>query len=296
MPPLKITDVKIIATAPSNSNWTIVKVLTSEPGLYGLGAATHQEIPPGRAGVYRKTPEAVCYRQELRRDRRHLAICLRTGIFPLRAGRNNALSGIDGALWTSWASVLACRLSTPWWQSACGSAALTVTLLPLTQSELNDQVASLHREGLSGRARATGRARMVRLRCERRQDSAAVQALRPDGVAPSPVFDATRYVTTTINMFESDTREVWVRHWPRSMTCMSVPLPINPSNYAGLCNNTGRFTWKIRSRLRMSGGSRFSVRRPRRRWPWENCLPTATSGCPWWRTAGSTSSASTNPR
>lgn len=45
MPPLKITDVKIIATAPSGSNWTIVKVETSEPGLYGLGAATHQEIP-----------------------------------------------------------------------------------------------------------------------------------------------------------------------------------------------------------------------------------------------------------
>jgi mannonate dehydratase len=45
MPPLKITDVKIIATAPSGSNWTIVKVETSEPGLYGLGAATHQEVP-----------------------------------------------------------------------------------------------------------------------------------------------------------------------------------------------------------------------------------------------------------
>ena len=40
MPPLTITDVKIIATSPSNSNWTIVKVMTSEPGLYGLGSAT----------------------------------------------------------------------------------------------------------------------------------------------------------------------------------------------------------------------------------------------------------------
>ena len=45
MPPLTITDVKVIATAPSNSNWTIVKVMTSEPGLYGLGSATHQEVP-----------------------------------------------------------------------------------------------------------------------------------------------------------------------------------------------------------------------------------------------------------
>jgi mannonate dehydratase len=45
MPPLKITDIKIIATAPASSNWTIVKVVTSEPGLYGLGSATHQEVP-----------------------------------------------------------------------------------------------------------------------------------------------------------------------------------------------------------------------------------------------------------
>ena len=42
MPPLTITDVKIISTAPTDSNWTIVKVMTSEPGLYGLGSATHQ--------------------------------------------------------------------------------------------------------------------------------------------------------------------------------------------------------------------------------------------------------------
>src|SRR5579872_2795699 len=45
MPPLTIKDVQLIRTAPSNSNWTIVKVITSEPGLYGLGSATHQEVP-----------------------------------------------------------------------------------------------------------------------------------------------------------------------------------------------------------------------------------------------------------
>jgi len=45
MPPLTIKDVQLIRTAPSGSNWTIVKVITSEPGLYGLGTATHQEVP-----------------------------------------------------------------------------------------------------------------------------------------------------------------------------------------------------------------------------------------------------------
>src|SRR5262245_50249998 len=38
--PLKITDVKAVLTAPANIRLVVVKVSTSEPGLYGLGCAT----------------------------------------------------------------------------------------------------------------------------------------------------------------------------------------------------------------------------------------------------------------
>src|SRR5215208_5077265 len=38
--PLKITDVKTVLTAPANIRLVVVKVETSEPGLYGLGCAT----------------------------------------------------------------------------------------------------------------------------------------------------------------------------------------------------------------------------------------------------------------
>src|SRR5579859_5844892 len=40
LPPLKITDIQTILTAPNRIRLVIVKVLTSEPGLYGLGCAT----------------------------------------------------------------------------------------------------------------------------------------------------------------------------------------------------------------------------------------------------------------
>jgi len=40
MPPVKIRSVKAIATAPEGINLVVVKVETSEPGLYGLGCAT----------------------------------------------------------------------------------------------------------------------------------------------------------------------------------------------------------------------------------------------------------------
>jgi mannonate dehydratase len=41
LPPLKITDIKAVLTAPANNlRLVVVKVQTSEPGLYGLGCAT----------------------------------------------------------------------------------------------------------------------------------------------------------------------------------------------------------------------------------------------------------------
>ena len=40
LPPLKITDISTILTAPNRIRLVIVKVSTSEPGLYGLGCAT----------------------------------------------------------------------------------------------------------------------------------------------------------------------------------------------------------------------------------------------------------------
>ena len=43
MSQITIRDIKTIITAPSGINFVVVKVETSEPGLYGLGCATHTQ-------------------------------------------------------------------------------------------------------------------------------------------------------------------------------------------------------------------------------------------------------------
>ncbi len=203
MPPLKITDVKIIATAPSGSNWTIVKVETSEPGLYGLGSATHQEIPQA-AQAYIETrlkPFVIGKNADDIEDIWQSAYVQQ--YFRSGPESNNALSGIDGALW----DIMGKRLGVPVYQLLGGKVRAAVPLYghtaALTIEQLEDQVQAYIEKGYQ----------VVRVQLAvpgwsgygvaDAKTSDATRALRPDGVAPSPVFDAGRYVTTTIKMFEA---------------------------------------------------------------------------------------------
>lgn len=99
MPPLKITDVKTICTAPNGIRLVVVKVYTSEPGLYGVGCATFTQRPLAvvtaveqylKPFVIGKDPDDIedIYQSAF------VSSYWRSG--PVL---NNALSGIDQALW-----------------------------------------------------------------------------------------------------------------------------------------------------------------------------------------------------
>jgi mannonate dehydratase len=97
LPALKITKIRTIQTRP-NAGWTIVKVETTEPGLYGIGSAGDffrpGTIPPAvevlAQGLLGRDPDEIediwqsSYMSSLWRN---------------NATMNLALSGVDMALW-----------------------------------------------------------------------------------------------------------------------------------------------------------------------------------------------------
>src|SRR5262245_57322321 len=97
--PLKITDVKAILTAPAGIRLIVVKVTTSEPGLYGLGCATFTQ----RARLVATAVDEYLRPFLIGKDATQIEDIAQSAWLSSywRNGPvlNNALSGVDMALW-----------------------------------------------------------------------------------------------------------------------------------------------------------------------------------------------------
>ena len=97
--PLKITDVKTVLTAPAGIRLVVVKVLTSEPGLYGLGCATFTQ----RARVVETAVDKYLKPFLVGKDPLQIEdvwqSCFLSSYWRNGPSLNNAVSGVDMALW-----------------------------------------------------------------------------------------------------------------------------------------------------------------------------------------------------
>nr|MBI1232621.1 starvation-sensing protein RspA [Cytophagales bacterium] len=99
LPPLTITNVRAIGTAPSGSNLIVVKVETSEPGLYGLGCATFTQRAFAVITAVEKYLQDFCVGKDVDNIEDMWQAAFVSSYWRNGPVLNNAISGLDQALW-----------------------------------------------------------------------------------------------------------------------------------------------------------------------------------------------------
>jgi mannonate dehydratase len=97
--PVKIKSVKAIATAPQGSNLIVVKVETTEPGLYGLGCATFTQRAAAVVTAVNSYLNDFCTGRDVDNIEDMWQGAYVSSYWRNGPVLNNALSGIDQALW-----------------------------------------------------------------------------------------------------------------------------------------------------------------------------------------------------
>lgn len=99
LPPVKITKVKAIATCPHGIELVVVKVETSEPGLYGIGCATFRQRAHAVVAAIDKYLNDFCIGKDVDNIEDLWQSTYQSSYWRNGPVLNNALSGLDQALW-----------------------------------------------------------------------------------------------------------------------------------------------------------------------------------------------------
>lgn len=204
---ITIRDVRVILTAPMGRNLLVVKIETSEPGLYGLGCGTFtQRYLPVRSAV-------IDYLRPLLigRDASRIEELWRLMMFNSywRNGSvlNNAVSGVDMALWDLKAKLANMPLYDLWGGKCREGAAVYQHADGQTLEELTNHVQQQLDKGMRHvRIRIGGSSTGTRASNEAGGTAYGGPAGRPmnhpDGALDGAYYDPRHYAASTLKALE----------------------------------------------------------------------------------------------
>ena len=195
--PTTIKDIQIILTQPGGSRLGIVKVITSEPGLYGLGCATFtQRIFAVEAAIERHLKPFLIGR-DVSRIEELFRMMMVHGYWRNGPVLNNAISGIDEALW----DIKGKQANMPVYQLLGGKcregAHVYVHANGVTPQEVAEQVKAYVADGF----------RYVRVQLGGYGGKADTM-VKPENAPDGAYFDPRAYCRNMLNMMEHVRAEV----------------------------------------------------------------------------------------
>ena len=197
MPPIEITKVKAIATAPSGVALVVVKVETSEPGLYGLGCATFQQRPHAVVVAVDRYLDDFCRGKSVHNIEDLWQTAYVSSYWRNGPVLNNALSGVDQALW----DIKGKLAGMPVYQLLGGKCRFAVDTYVHAGADTKEEIAKIVRDYMDEGYRH------VRIQLGGGNYGAAHLAKGPDykannfGSANDNTVDSRAYIKGTIEMF-----------------------------------------------------------------------------------------------
>ena len=254
---ITIRDVRTILTAPEGINLVVVKIETSEPGLHGLGCATftqrHLAVTCAvddylRPFLVGKDPRRI---EDIWHPRW-------SGYWRNDPVLNNALSGVDMALWDIQGNSRACR------STSFSEASAAVRPSPARRPRAAG--------GRGPRRRAHGAGLST---CPRQMGGYGGHGRRCTPPAlPGAYYDPLTTRASVPRLFEH-LRAVWAVNSARRVRRLT---PIDAVRLAKRWNRTTSTSSRTHSR-RSRSWFRMIARRAPRRWPWASCSTTPANGC-----------------
>jgi mannonate dehydratase len=191
MAPVTITDVRTIITQPAGSHLIVVKVITSEPGLYGLGCATFTQRQHAVIAALEKHLKPFLLGRDVSRIEEIWRMSMVHGYWRNGPVLNNAISGVDMALW----DIKGKQAGMPVYQllgGKCREAAAVYTHADgRTPQQVEENVRRFMAEGY----------RYIRIQMGGYGGKAS-RMVKPDGAPEGDYFDPRAYMREMLRMME----------------------------------------------------------------------------------------------